>query len=75
MNTPFDGDALNTVHIQDQETHDRFAVLAPEHNVMDLSTPWGISSNLKLQPPVVSTTANWILQGRKKAYADIKGGD
>lgn len=75
MNADFDGDALNTVHIQDQETHDRFAVLAPEHNVMDLSTPWGISSNLKLQPPVVSTTANWILQGRKKAYADIKGGD
>lgn len=70
LNTPFDGDALNTYAVPDKETHDRLVVLSPEHNVMDLSTPWAISSNLKLQPPVVSTTANWILQGRRKAYGE-----
>ena len=70
MNADFDGDALNNVHLQDIDSHDNFVCLSPEWNVMDLSVPWGYLCNLKLQPPVVSTTANWLLHGRRKAYGE-----
>lgn len=68
MNADFDGDQLNTVSLQDAVSHDNFQVLSPEHNVMDLSTPWALSDALKLQPPVISTTSSWLAHGRKIAY-------
>lgn len=75
MNCDFDGDQLNTFSVQDIVSHDKFVVLSPEHNVMDLSKPWAISDALKLQPPVVSTLASWLANGRQKAYGSSYGSD
>lgn len=72
MNADFDGDQLNTYSVQDIVSHDKFVVLSPEHNVMDLSKPWALSDALKLQPPVISTVSSWLAHGQKMAY---KGGE
>ena len=70
LDTKFDGDQLNSVSLQDYVTYSNFVVLSPDHNVMDLSVPWQISDSLKMQSPVISTTANWISHGRRMAYGD-----
>lgn len=70
LNADFDGDQLNSVSLQDYVTYSNFVVLSPDHNVMDLSVPWQISDSLKMQSPVISTTANWISHGRRMAYGD-----
>ena len=70
LDTKFDGDQLNSVSLQDYVTYSNFVVLSPDHNVMDLSVPWQISDSLKMQSPVISTTANWISHGRRMVYGD-----
>lgn len=70
FNADFDGDELNTIALLDSVMHDAFESLAPENNVMDMSTPWKISSNLGLHTPAVSTAVNWIRHGFDAAYGE-----
>lgn len=40
-----------------------FSILEPHHGVLDLNTPFKISSNIAIPGPVMQTIANFVHEG------------
>lgn len=64
-NADYDGDALNGMLCLDMKMHERLSRLEPHHYVLDLKTPWKLSSDIALPSPVLATIANWIHEGEQ----------
>lgn len=52
-------DQLNLTLLPDNYLCDNMMTLAPHNWVLDPNTPYKVSGNLKLQPPIIETVVNY----------------
>ena len=57
------GDEMNLRLLVDDYEIESFSVLAPHYGVLDLNTPFKVSSNIAIPGPVMQTIANYIHEG------------